>query len=228
MGAGPAGLTAAYKLSKAGVSNITIEKAADVGGISRTATYKDYRFDIGGHRFFTKIEAVESMWKEVLAEKDYLRRPRLSRIYYNKKFFSYPLRIGNALKGLGLLNSTLILISYIKSQIFPRKTEVSFEDWVSNRFGHRLYETFFKTYTEKVWGIPCTELSAEWAAQRIKGLSMISALKNALVGKQSNKKSKVIKTLIDSFDYPPPPTSSLQNLLQQKVLLLSIAHWQCS
>ena len=100
------------------------------------------------------------------------------------------------------MNSTLILISYIKSQIFPRKTEVSFEDWVSNRFGHRLYETFFKTYTEKVWGIPCTELSAEWAAQRIKGLSMISALKNALVGKQSNKKSKVIKTLIDSFDYP--------------------------
>ena len=202
MGAGPAGLTAAYKLSKANIPNVTIEKATDVGGISRTATYKDYRFDIGGHRFFTKIEAVETMWKEVLAEKDYLRRSRLSRIYYNKKFFSYPLRIGNALKGLGLFNSILILISYFKSQIFPRKTEISFEDWVSNRFGHRLYETFFKTYTEKVWGIPCTELSAEWAAQRIKGLSMVSALRNALVGKQSSKKSKVIKTLIDSFDYP--------------------------
>ena len=206
MGAGPAGLTAAYQLSKARISNVTVEKASDVGGISRTATYKGYRFDIGGHRFFTKIEAVEAMWREVLAEEDYLRRSRLSRIYYNKKFFSYPLRIGNALKGLGILNSFLILISYLKSHIkghiFPNRPEISFEDWVSNRFGHRLYETFFKTYTEKVWGIPCTELSAEWAAQRIKGLSMVSAVRNALVRKQSKDKQKVIKTLIDSFDYP--------------------------
>lgn len=206
MGAGPAGLTAAYKLTKAGIPNTTIEKADDVGGISRTVTYKGYRFDIGGHRFFTKIEAVEEMWKEVIEKKDYLRRSRLSRIYYNRKFFSYPLRIGNALRGLGILNGFLIVISYLKSQvigyIFPYRPEKSFEDWVSNRFGHRLYTTFFKTYTEKVWGIPCTELSAEWAAQRIKGLSLTSAVRNALVRKQSSDKRKVIKTLIDSFDYP--------------------------
>ena len=202
MGAGPAGLTAAYQLAKAGVTSTLLEKDAVVGGISRTVSYKGYSFDIGGHRFFTKVAAVDEMWREVLSEADFLHRSRMSRIYYNKTFFHYPLRAGNALAGLGILNSFLILLSYVKARIFPTKPELSFEQWVSNRFGQRLYLTFFKAYTEKVWGMPCSEISAEWAAQRIKGLSMLSAIKNALIQKQSSDKSKVIKTLIDAFDYP--------------------------
>ena len=202
IGGGPAGLTAAYQLSKAGLHSVVLEKDGVVGGISRTATHNGYRFDIGGHRFFTKVPAVEAMWREVLAEADFLRRQRLSRIYYNKRFFHYPLRPANALLGLGLWNSTLILASYIKAQLFPQRPEPTFEQWVSNRFGDRLYRTFFKTYTEKVWGIPCNEISAEWAAQRIKGLSLLSAVKNALLQQQSPHKSRIIKTLIDTFDYP--------------------------
>ena len=202
MGAGPAGLTAAYQLAKAGVTSTLLEKDAVVGGISRTVSYKGYSFDIGGHRFFTKVAAVDEMWREVLSEADFLHRSRMSRIYYNKTFFHYPLRAGNALAGLGILNSFLILLSYVKARIFPTKPELSFEQWVSNRFGQRLYLTFFKAYTEKVWGMPCSEISAEWAAQRIKGLSMLSAIKNALIQKQSSDKSRVIKTLIDAFDYP--------------------------
>ncbi len=202
MGAGPAGLTAAYQLMKAGIASTVLEKDPVVGGISRTACYKGYSFDIGGHRFFTKVEAVDQMWHEVLSDADFLRRARLSRIYYNGKFFYYPLRAWNALVGLGFWNSVLILASYVKAQVAPIKPEHTFEAWVSNRFGKRLYRTFFKTYTEKVWGIPCSEITAEWAAQRIKGLSLFSAIKNALIHRQSTDKSKVIKTLIDAFDYP--------------------------
>jgi protoporphyrinogen oxidase len=202
MGAGPAGLTAAYQLTKAGVTATVLEKDEVVGGLSRTASYKGYSFDIGGHRFFTKVAAVEEMWHEVLSESDFKRRRRLSRIYYNQKFFYYPLRLGNALAGLGIWNSVLILASYLKAQIAPIKPERSFEAWVSNRFGPRLYRTFFKTYTEKVWGISCSEITADWAAQRIKGLSLMSAVKNAIIQRQSVDKSKIIKTLIDSFHYP--------------------------
>jgi protoporphyrinogen oxidase len=202
MGAGPAGLTAAYQLMKAGIASTVLEKDPVVGGISRTACYKGYSFDIGGHRFFTKVEAVDQMWHEVLSDADFLRRRRLSRIYYNGKFFYYPLRAFNALAGLGIWNSVLILASYLKARIAPIKPEHTFEAWVSNRFGKRLYGTFFKTYTEKVWGIPCSEITAEWAAQRIKGLSLLSAIKNAIIQRQSSDKSKVIKTLIDAFDYP--------------------------
>ena len=202
MGAGPAGLTAAYQLTKVGITSTVLEKDSVVGGLSRTASYKNYSFDIGGHRFFTKVKAVDEMWHEVLGESDFLRRSRLSRIYYNGRFFYYPLRAGNALAGLGIWNSVMILFSYLAARLAPTKPERSFEDWVSNRFGRRLYRTFFKTYTEKVWGIPCSEITAEWAAQRIKGLSLLSAVKNALWQKQSADKSKVIKTLIDAFDYP--------------------------
>jgi len=150
IGAGPAGLTAAYELNKAGVRSVILEKDDVLGGLSRTVNYNGYGFDIGGHRFFTKVKAVEKMWHEVLAD-DFLQRKRLSRIYYAKKFFDYPLRPQNALRGLGLLNSVLILFSYFKAQIFPIKAETSFEGWVTNRFGLRLYKIFFKTYTEKVW-----------------------------------------------------------------------------
>jgi protoporphyrinogen oxidase len=201
IGAGPAGLTAAYKLCKKGVKSIVLEKDCVVGGISRTVNYKGYLFDIGGHRFFTKVKAVDNMWREVLGNVRFLRRSRLSRIYYNKKFFNYPLKATNALFGLGIVNSFLMLGSYVKAQMFPIKSEKSFEDWICNRFGSRLYTTFFKTYTEKVWGIPCNEISADWAAQRIKGLSLISTIKNAILSTATDK-GEIIKTLIDSFDYP--------------------------
>ena len=200
-GGGPAGLTAAYKLSKLGLKSIVLEKDATVGGISRTVDYKGYKFDIGGHRFFTKVAEVEEMWRNVLG-KDFIHRKRISRIYYNKTFFNYPLHPSNALSGLGVRNSFLILMSYLKAQLFPEKPELTFQGWVSNRFGKRLFNIFFKTYTEKVWGMPCSEISAEWAAQRIKGLSLVTALKNALVKPKQGNKSTVIKTLIDSFDYP--------------------------
>ena len=180
IGGGPAGLTAAYELSRADVESIVLEKDRMVGGISRTAKYKDYYFDIGGHRFFTKIKRVNEMWKDVLGD-NFLHRKRISRIYYNKKFFFYPLRPINALLGLGLYNSFLILFSYFYAHTFPSKQEETFEKWVANRFGRRLYTTFFKTYTEKVWGIPCSEIRAEWAAQRIKGLSLAKAIKNSLI-----------------------------------------------
>lgn len=201
IGAGPAGLTAAYQLAKAGVRSIVLEKDSMVGGISRTVKYKGYHFDIGGHRFFTKVQAVENLWREMLPEQDFLHRQRLSRIYYNRKFFFYPLRPGNALWGLGLWNSLLIGISYLWAQLFPQTPEDNFERWVSNRFGKQLYRTFFKTYTEKVWGLPADQIAAEWAAQRIKGLSLLVAVRNALL-KQDSKGRNVVKTLIDSFHYP--------------------------
>jgi len=202
IGAGPAGLTAAYELCKEGVESVVLEKDDVVGGISRTVNYKGYLFDIGGHRFFTKVKAVDDMWREVLGEKKFLRRSRLSRIYYQKKFFYYPLKASNALLGLGIWNSFMMVFSYLRAQMFPVKNESTFEDWISNRFGKRLYHTFFKTYTEKVWGIPCDKISADWAAQRIKGLSLVTTIKNALLPTEVKDKGEVIKTLIDAFDYP--------------------------
>ena len=202
IGGGPAGLTASYELCKAGLKSIVLEKDNIVGGLSRTASYNGFLFDIGGHRFFTKVKAVDDMWHEILPDGDFIRRNRLSRIYYNKRFFYYPLRASNALFGLGLWGSLLIFLSFLRSQLFPEKPEETFDQWVSNRFGRRLYRIFFKTYTEKVWGIPCSEITAEWAAQRIKGLSLLTALKNALVKPQTQDKKSVIKTLIDTFDYP--------------------------
>jgi protoporphyrinogen oxidase len=206
VGGGPAGLTAAYQLSKAGITSVVLEKDQVVGGIARTVNHRGYRFDIGGHRFFTKVQAVDDMWREVLSDGDFLHRPRLSRIFYKKTFFHYPLRPANALWGAGLWNSVLILLSYLKARLFPRKPEVTFEQWVINRFGERLYRMFFKTYTEKVWGIPGNEISAEWAAQRIVGLSLLRAVKNALFPPRSSgttsKKASGIKTLAEAFDYP--------------------------
>jgi protoporphyrinogen oxidase len=217
IGAGPAGLTAAYELCKEGVESVVLEKDSVVGGISRTVNYKGYLFDIGGHRFFTKVKAVDDMWREVMGEKKFLRRSRLSRIYYNKKFFYYPLKATNALLGLGIFNSFMMLGSYAKAQIFPIKNEVSFEDWISNRFGKRLYNTFFKTYTEKVWGIPCNEISADWAAQRIKGLSLIETIKNALLSAQPKDKNDIIKTLIDAFDYPEKGPGQMWEMVAESV-----------
>ncbi len=195
IGAGPAGLTAAYELLKHGIKSVVLEKADKVGGIARTEVYKDYRFDIGGHRFYTKVEEVKQLWQEVLGE-EFLKVPRLSRIYYRGKFFNYPLSAFNALSNLGIVESVLILLSYFKAKLWPNPEEKTLDQWVTNRFGSRLYKIFFKTYTEKVWGIPCNKIQAEWAAQRIKGLSLKSAVLNALFG------SNDTKTLIKEFDYP--------------------------
>ena len=195
IGAGPAGLTAAYELIKQGIKPIVLEAGDKVGGIARTEIYKGYRFDIGGHRFYTKVESVQKLWQEVLG-KDFIKVPRLSRIYYRGRFFNYPLDVFNTLLNLGIIESFLIVLSYLKFKAFPVKVEETFEQWVINRFGERLYRTFFKTYTEKVWGIPCDKIQADWAAQRIKGLSLTKAVINALFG------SNDTKTLIKEFDYP--------------------------
>ncbi|MBZ5645589.1 MAG: NAD(P)/FAD-dependent oxidoreductase [Acidobacteriia bacterium] len=212
IGAGPAGLTAAYELAKHKVPAVVVEADKVVGGIARTVNYKDYLFDIGGHRFFTKWDEVEQVWKEILGDK-FLERPRLSRIFYRKKFFYYPLRPANALFGLGILESIRIMLSYLHARVFPSREEENLEQWVSNRFGKRLYEVFFKTYTEKVWGVPCTEIRAEWAAQRIKGLSLTTAVRNALL---KPKKSNV-KTLIDKFHYPERGPGQMWETLTQRL-----------
>ncbi len=197
IGGGPAGLTAAYELRKSGRSAVVLEKDDCVGGISRTVEYKGYRYDIGGHRFFTKAVAVKQMWHEVLGD-DLIVRPRLSRIYYNERFFDYPLKAMNALRGLGVVEAVRIVMSYLKARAMPSPEEKNLEQWVTNRFGRRLFEIFFKTYTEKVWGIPCHEIGADWAAQRIKSLDLLSAIKNALIG----NRGKLITSLIEQFHYP--------------------------
>jgi protoporphyrinogen oxidase len=199
IGAGPGGLTAAHELTELGHEAIVFEKDDQVGGIARTVSYNGYRFDIGGHRFFTKVDTVQTLWEEVMGD-DFLVRPRLSRIYYRDRFFDYPLRPGNALRGLGLIESIRIVVSYLRARGIPNSNERTFEDWVVNRFGRRLYEIFFETYTEKVWGIPCSEIGADWAAQRIKNLNLTQAIRHALLG--GKKGGSVITTLIDEFQYP--------------------------
>jgi len=204
IGAGPAGLTAGYLLAKNEVDAVVLE--ADpiyVGGISRTVRYRGFHFDIGGHRFFSKSKAVEDLWQEILPD-DMLERPRSSRIFYDRKFFAYPLRPFEALFKLGLLRSAACLLSWLKARLFPVPNPRNFEDWVSNQFGRHLFRIFFKSYTEKVWGMDCREISADWAAQRIQGLSLGSAIRNALFPPRhsSRNQSRVIKTLINRFRYP--------------------------
>ena len=199
IGAGPAGLTSAYELLQLEKSAVILEADPKmVGGISQTAEYKGYRFDIGGHRFFSKNQEIEDLWTRWL-EDDMIRVGRLSRILYNGKFFDYPLKAMNAFTNLGLFETLRCVASYAWAQLSPRTPESSFEDWVVNRFGYRLYSIFFKTYTEKVWGIPCHQISADWAAQRIKNLNLLKAAVNAL---GFGKRGKTIKTLIDEFRYP--------------------------
>src|SRR6185312_11875510 len=201
IGAGPAGLTAAYLLTKQGIPTTVIEADPTyVGGISRTASYKNFLFDIGGHRFFSKSKEVVDLWKEILPD-DFIERPRLSRIYYNGSFFSYPLKAFEALNNLGYVESALCVLSYLYKQAFPHDNPETFHQWVSNQFGERLFSIFFKTYTEKVWGMSCDEISADWAAQRIKGLDLWSAMANALRRSirppgEVRQDGAVIKTLI--------------------------------
>ncbi|HUL32868.1 MAG TPA: NAD(P)/FAD-dependent oxidoreductase [Candidatus Eisenbacteria bacterium] len=203
VGAGPAGLTAAYELSKHGQRVLVLESDPQyVGGISRTVAYRGYRLDIGGHRFFSKSREVEDLWTEMLGP-EMLQRPRSSKIYYRGEFYSYPLRPFEALSKLGFVESARCVLSFLKARLKPARNPKSFEDWVVNQFGERLFRIFFKTYTEKVWGMNCKEISADWAAQRIKGLSLGSAITNAVLPKrQQNRRKQVVKTLIETFRYP--------------------------
>jgi protoporphyrinogen oxidase len=197
LGGGPAGLTAGYRLAQRGFPVIVFEAEDQVGGIAKTEVRDGYRFDLGGHRFFTKSKEVDDLWHEVMKE-EFLKRPRMSRIYWNGKFLDYPLNGMDVIKKLGPIELTRAGLSYLWAVMKPKGKEENFEQWVSNRFGKRLYQHFFKTYTEKVWGVPTTELRSEWAAQRIKGLSFMSAAKAAFFGNKGNK----IKSLISEFHYP--------------------------
>ena len=197
LGAGPAGLTAGYVLGKAGRHAIVLEAENQVGGIAKTVERNGYRFDLGGHRFFTKSVEVDALWHEVLGD-EFLLRPRMSRIYWNNRYLDYPLRGPDVVRKLGPVELVRCVLSYLRAALRRNKVDDSLEDWVSNRFGRRLFELFFKSYTEKVWGVPTSEIRAEWAAQRIKGLSFVSAAKAAFFGNKGNK----VKSLISEFNYP--------------------------
>jgi protoporphyrinogen oxidase len=196
LGGGPAGLTAAYLLARQGKAVIVVESSDQLGGIARTTVRDGYRFDLGGHRFFTKVKEVDDLWHEIMKE-EFLKRPRQSRIYWNDKFLEYPLQGVDVIKKLGPVELMRCGLSYLWAAVKPKGREDTFEQWVSNRFGKRLYGHFFKTYTEKLWGVPANEIRAEWAAQRIKGLSFFSAAKAAFFGNRGE-----IKSLISEFNYP--------------------------
>lgn len=200
LGAGPAGLTAGLELARTGVPALVLEQDELVGGLSRTVEVGGYRFDLGGHRFFTKSREVRAIWRDLLGD-DLLERPRLSRIYYRERYFDYPLRPLSVLAGLGPLEAARVLASWARARLFPPLVESSFEDWVVARFGRRLFEVFFETYTEKVWGIPCREISADWAAQRIRNLDLVTALRSALLGR-NGRGGELVVSLIDRFHYP--------------------------
>ena len=214
IGAGPAGLTAAYELARRGVTSTVLEADDVVGGISRTVERDGWRFDIGGHRFFTKVKPVEKFWHEVLPDEDFLLRPRMSRIYYEGKFYDYPLKAFNALRNLGVIEALLCVLSYVWARIRPPKDQTNYEGWLVARFGWRLYRTFFKTYTEKVWGVPVAEMPADWAAQRVKSLSLSKAILNALLPKRNQKE---ITSLIEEFEYPKLGPGQMWEVCREKV-----------
>ena len=199
IGAGPAGLTAAYELVKRGERVIVFESDDVVGGISRTVERDGWRFDLGGHRFFTKVQVVEDLWHEILPDEDFLLRPRMSRIFYDGKYYDYPLKASNALRNLGVIEAVRCVGSYGWAKVHPPKDQSNYENWLVARFGWRLYRRFFKTYTEKVWGVPVNQMPADWAAQRVKGLSLGNAIKNSLLPKRNQKE---ITSLIEEFQYP--------------------------
>jgi protoporphyrinogen oxidase len=228
IGAGPAGLTAAYLLSKAGKRVRVIEKdPVYVGGISRTVRYKDFHFDIGGHRFFSKSREVVDLWNEILPD-DFIERPRLSRIFYNRKYYAYPLKAFEALRNLGVFTSALCMASYAYARFAPIRPARTFHQWVRNQFGEKLFGIFFKTYTEKVWGMSCDEISADWAAQRIKGLSLGAAVVDALTRSFGLKRRPAatlgeqggVKTLLESFRYPRQGPGMMWETARDKVVAM--------
>jgi protoporphyrinogen oxidase len=214
IGAGPAGLTAAYELAKRGRTSTVLEADDVVGGISRTVERDGWRFDIGGHRFFTKVDEVEQLWHEILPDEDFLLRPRKSRIFYDGKYFDYPLRAFNALGNLGIIEAIKCVASYAWARIRPPKDQTNYEGWLVARFGWRLYRTFFKTYTEKVWGVPVSSMPADWAAQRVKNLSLSSAVINAILPKRNQKD---IASLIEEFQYPKYGPGMMWEVCRDKV-----------
>jgi protoporphyrinogen oxidase len=214
IGAGPAGLTAAYELVKAGDPVVVAEADDVVGGISRTVEREGWRFDIGGHRFFTKVRPVEALWHEILPEEDFLLRPRKSRIFYEGKYYDYPLRPANALRNAGPFKAVQWGLSYLWARVRPPKDQTNYEGWLVARFGWRLYRTFFKTYTEKVWGIPVSDMPADFAAQRVKNLDLGKAIVNALTPKRNQTE---ITTLIEEFRYPKFGPGMMWEVCRQKV-----------
>jgi protoporphyrinogen oxidase len=204
IGAGPAGLTAAYQLTKRGVTPVVLESDRVVGGISRTAQADGWRFDIGGHRFFTKVKPVEDLWHEILSDDEFLRRPRMSRIYYQGKYYDYPIKPLNALRNLGIVEAVRCMASYAWVRVRPPKNQDGLEGYIAADYGWRLYHHFFKTYNEKVWGVPASSLSADFAAQRIKGMSLVDAVWEPIRAKMFGRRSKSdqVTSLIEEFDYP--------------------------
>jgi protoporphyrinogen oxidase len=211
LGAGPAGLTAAWVLAQRGRTGEVFEADGVVGGIAKTVEFKGYRFDLGGHRFFTKLKPVERLWDEMMGE-DFLTRPRLSRIYYQGQYLAYPLQARDVIKRLGLLESGLCSLSYFWSRLQRHRSQETFEDWVVSRFGRRLYEAFFRSYTEKVWGIPGRQIQSEWAAQRIKNFSFAKAAM-AILGIRREH----VTTLIEEFRYPRLGPGQMWERFQQRV-----------
>jgi len=198
LGAGPAGFGAAVELVKHGIKNIIIvDRNLKVGGLARTEVFGGARFDVGPHRFFSKSDEINQLWRETLGT-DFRPVDRLTRIFYKNKFFNYPIKAFDALVKLGPVESLHAMVSFLSAKVGSKDEPKTFEDWITQKFGRKLYETFFKTYTEKVWGIPCNQIGAEWAAQRIKGLDIIKVIKNSILGGRGNK----IKTLVEQFDYP--------------------------
>jgi protoporphyrinogen oxidase len=204
IGAGPAGLTAAYMLTKRGVASTVLEADDVVGGISRTAVRDGWRFDIGGHRFFTKVQPVEDLWFEILGPDDFLQRPRISRIHYRGKLYDYPIKPLNALKNLGPVEAVRCGCSYLWARVRPPRHQDTLEGYVVANYGWRLYNHFFKTYNEKVWGVSASEIAADWGAQRIKGMSLWAAVWEPIRAKLFGRrdKGKQVTSLIEQFNYP--------------------------
>jgi len=217
IGAGPAGLTAAYELGKSDVEVTVLEADDVVGGISRTAERDGWRFDIGGHRFFTKVPEVENLWHEILPDEDFLMRPRKSRIFYDGKYFDYPIKATNALRNLGPVEAVRCVASYARARVRPPKDQTNYENWLVARFGWRLYRTFFKTYTEKLWGLPVNNMPSDFAAQRVKGLSLGNAIVNALTPKRNQKD---ITSLIEEFQYPKYGPGMMWETCRDKVVAM--------
>lgn len=212
LGAGPAGLGAALELVQNGVSDtVIVDRNRTVGGLARTEVFNGTRFDIGPHRFFTKNAEVNDIWRRTLGT-DFKSVQRLTRIYYKQKYFNYPIKAIDAVSKLGLVESLHAILSYVASRARSSQDSNNFEDWIIRKFGRKLYEVFFKTYTEKIWGIPCREISAEWAAQRIKGLDIVQVIKSAIIS--GGKKPK---TLVEEFDYPVLGAGQMYEAMAEKV-----------